>query len=76
MRLIVALVTLSLWTVPASAHVGEHGGMTFSQLLSHVLETDHIVFALIAVAVGIVSYRAGRRAEARAIQVRNKGGNA
>lgn len=75
MRFSAALVTLLLWTAPALAHAGEHGGMAFSKFLSHVLETDHIVFAAVAVAVavGILSYRAGRRAEAHAAEVRAKG---
>lgn len=75
MRVSAALVTLLLWTAPAFAHVGEHGGMTLSRLLSHLFETDHVVFAAIAVTVGILSYRAGRRAEARAIKVRSKDDN-
>ena len=69
---VTALGALMLLVAPAAAHVGEHGGMTLSQLASHVFETDHIVFAAIAIVVGILSYRAGRRAEARAIAVRRK----
>ena len=72
MRIAMSLAVPATRTVPAAAHVGEHTGMSLSQLASHVFETDHIVFATIAVAVGILAYRAGRRAEARAIAVRSK----
>lgn len=67
-----ALLLLVILTAPSSAHVGEHTGMTLTQFAAHVFETDHIVFAAIAIAVGVLSYRAGRRAEARALQVRSK----
>lgn len=67
MKVFPAIAGLVLSAVPAAAHVGEHQGMTLAQLASHVFETDHIVFAAIALVVGVLSYRAGRRAEARAM---------
>lgn len=70
---VITLGALAILTAPAAAHVGDHAEMTLSQLAAHVFETDHIVFAAIAVMVGILSYRAGRRAEARTIDVRAKG---
>lgn len=53
---------------PALAHQGDHAHFDWAGLISHVFETDHIVFAAIAVATGILAFRAGRRAEARAIK--------
>ena len=69
-----AIVALLASAAPAAAHFGDHGGMMLSQLASHVFETDHIVFAAVAVVVGILSYRAGRRAEQRtAVKARTTG---
>lgn len=53
-------------TFPAIAHQGDHAGMALREIISHVFETDHIVFAAIAIVTGILCFRAGRRAEARA----------
>lgn len=50
---------------PAFAHFGDHTVFALMDLLAHVFETDHIVFAAIAVLTGVLAYRAGRRAEAR-----------
>jgi hypothetical protein len=62
-RIIVATVLLS---APALAHPGEHGGFSLRELATHILEPDHILFAVLAAAVGVSAYRAGRRAEAKA----------
>ena len=58
-------VPIFLLTTPALAHFGDHTAMSLMALAGHVFETDHIVFAAIAVVTGIVSYRAGRKAEAQ-----------
>ena len=65
MKSVLTLLLASLAT-PALAHPGDHLGMTLAMLAEHLFETDHIVFALIAGAVGVLSYRAGRKAEIRA----------
>ena len=52
--------------LPALAHQGDHTGFDWAGLVAHVFEADHIVFAAIAVLTGILAFRAGRRAEARA----------
>ena len=57
---------------PAFAHVGEHGGLSLAALAAHFFETDHLVFAGLAVAVGLLAFRAGRRAEARAVRRRER----
>jgi hydrogenase/urease accessory protein HupE len=52
--------------LPAFAHVGDHSFIRSSaDAIWHLLEPDHIVFAVATVIVGIAAYRAGRRAEAR-----------
>lgn len=61
-----AFLPLAFFSFPALAHQGDHTGMTMWEIVEHVFETDHIVFAAIAVVTGIVCFRAGRRAEARA----------
>ena len=61
-----AVLPIVLLNFPALAHQGDHAGMTLREIVSHVFETDHIVFAAIAVITGILCFRAGRRAEARA----------
>jgi hypothetical protein len=68
-RLSLALMTAAIAT-PAYAHTGDHSFLRTSvDALWHVLEPDHVVFALLTLLVGIMAYRAGRnsgrRAEAR-----------
>jgi hypothetical protein len=46
-------------------HTGNHVGMNARELASHILEPDHVVFALTTIAVGVWCYHARRRAEAR-----------
>ena len=46
-------------------HIGDHAGMGLRELAAHLFEPDHIVFALVTMAVGVWCYRAGRRAQAR-----------
>ena len=67
------ITALSLLATPAGAHVGDHGGMTLSQLAEHFFETDHIVFAVLIVVAAVLAYRAGRRAEARAVAKARRG---
>lgn len=50
---------------PAFAHTGAHGHLDLAGLLAHIFEPDHLIFACIAALVGVLAYRAGRRAEAR-----------
>jgi hypothetical protein len=57
---------------PAFAHVGDHSGFDVASLLAHVFETDHIVFALLAVLMGVLAYRAGRRQEAKLKEAKRK----
>ena len=60
------LAAFALMTSPALAHQGDHSGFDFTSLVLHVLEPDHVIFAAIAVLTGILAYRAGRSAEAKA----------
>ena len=62
---------LALAATPALAHPGDHLGMTLAMLAEHLFETDHIVFALLAGVIGVLAYRAGRRAEIRAQESRH-----
>jgi len=62
---IIIIAIVSMFSVPAFAHQGDHTGFDIAGLISHVFETDHIVFAAIAVLTGVLAYRAGRRAETR-----------
>jgi hydrogenase/urease accessory protein HupE len=64
-RIAIYLLVLAA-SSPAFAHQGDHTHFDLAGLIAHVFETDHIVFALIAVLTGVLAYRAGRRAEARA----------
>jgi hydrogenase/urease accessory protein HupE len=57
-----AFLALSLLATPALAHQGNHTHLDLAALAAHVFETDHIVFAAIAVLTGIFAYRAGKRA--------------
>ncbi|KAF0226633.1 MAG: hypothetical protein FD175_3000 [Beijerinckiaceae bacterium] len=67
------IVVLSMLPLPALAHQGDHTGFDWAGLLAHVFETDHMVFAAIAVVTGILCFRAGRRAEAKAMAKRHQG---
>lgn len=51
---------------PALAHQGDHTGYDIAALVTHFFEWDHLLFSAIAVITGILCFRAGRRAEARA----------
>jgi hypothetical protein len=65
-RLSLALMTAAI-AAPAYAHTGDHSFLRTSvDALWHLLEPDHIVFAALTALVGVMAYRAGRRAEARA----------
>ncbi|MCU0818457.1 MAG: HupE/UreJ family protein [Beijerinckiaceae bacterium] len=50
------------------AHPGEHAHLGFVAALAHLFEPDHLLFAAITVIASVLAYRAGRRAEARAIE--------
>jgi hypothetical protein len=59
-------VLIAVASTPAFAHVGDHSFVrTTADAMWHVLEADHIVFAVLTVLVGVMAYRAGRRAVAR-----------
>ena len=62
----IALLPFVLLASPALAHQGDHTHFDWAGLFAHVFETDHIVFAAIAAVTGVLAYRAGRRAEAKA----------
>lgn len=61
---------LVLLASPALAHQGDHTHFDWAGLFAHFFETDHIVFAAIAALTGVLAYRAGRRAEAKAMGAR------
>ncbi len=52
----------------AFAHPGDHAHLGWASALMHLLEPDHIFFAIVTVVASVLAYRAGRRAEARAIE--------
>ncbi|MCA3594765.1 MAG: hypothetical protein ING72_07230 [Methylobacterium sp.] len=54
----------------ALAHPGEHAHLDWMSALAHFFEPDHIFFAIVTIIAGLLAYRAGRRAEARAIEKR------
>jgi hydrogenase/urease accessory protein HupE len=65
-RLLLAAVSCLTTVTPALAHPGDHSFIrTTADAIWHLLEPDHIVFAIVTVIVGIAAYRAGRHAEAR-----------
>lgn len=61
-RLAFAPLAFTLLATPALAHFGDHTALSLMALAEHVFETDHIVFAAIAVLTGVLAYRAGKRA--------------
>lgn len=62
-----------VFAFPAFAHQGDHTHFDWAGLLAHVFEPDHVIFAGIAVVAALIAYRAGRRAEARAIARKETG---
>lgn len=64
-------VLLAFAATPALAHPGDHLGMTLAMLAEHLFEADHIVFATLAGIIGVLAYRAGRKAEIRAQEQRH-----
>lgn len=60
------IVVLSMLPIPALAHQGDHTHYDIVGLVAHFLEWDHLLFSAIAVITGILCFRAGRRAEAKA----------
>lgn len=60
------IAMLAAAATPALAHPGDHAGFDFAALAAHVFEPDHIIFATLAGIIGVLAYKAGRRAEARA----------
>ena len=52
--------------MPAQAHPGGHSHMSFLELLQHLTQPDHLALLALAVGVGLIAYRWGRRIEARA----------
>lgn len=65
MKHLIALFLMAS-TAPALAHPGDHAGLDLLMLTRHFFEPDHIIFAMLAGAVGVLAYRAGRKAEAKA----------
>jgi hypothetical protein len=59
---------ITLLSSRAFAHVGDHALFDWAGLIAHLLEPDHLFFAGVTVLTGFLAYRAGRRAEARAIE--------
>jgi hypothetical protein len=61
-----AAAVLALLATPALAHPGDHSGLSLLGSLAHIaLEPDHLIFAAATVAVGVLAYRAGKRAGAK-----------
>lgn len=72
MRSITALF-LSLAVTPVLAHPGDHTGFSTVAFGWHVLlEPDHLFFAALTVAVGVVAYRIGKRAGHKEARVETK----
>ena len=61
-----------LFSSAALAHQGTHGHLDILGVLAHIFEPDHVIFAAIAIVSSVLAYRAGRRAEARAIAKRGE----
>ena len=53
-------------------HIGDHTHLGLWSLVSHLIEPDHVFFAVLTVAVGVGAYRYGRKVEAR-VHTRDKG---
>jgi hypothetical protein len=64
-RPMACLLALSTLTAAAAAHPGNHTQMTLIELVRHTAEADHLAFLALNVIVGILAFRAGRRAEAK-----------
>mgnify|MGYP006336505049 CR=1 FL=1 len=64
-RVLTSLLVLSALSSAAAAHPGEHGRMSLVEVITHYAEPDHLAFLALTVIVGYVSYRLGRRTEAR-----------
>jgi len=56
---------LTLAAAPAFAHTGDHGGLSLMQAAAHMFEADHIIFALLSAGIGVLAYKAGRKAAMR-----------
>lgn len=66
----IAILLFFLIATPTLAHVGDHAAFSMKALLGHLLELDHIAFAVIGAGAAWLAFKAGRRAEARAQQRR------
>lgn len=65
------LIAIALSATPAMAHPGNHAGLDLAALAAHLFEADHIIFATLAAIIGVLAYKAGRRAEARKQEARH-----
>jgi hydrogenase/urease accessory protein HupE len=63
-----AICAFMLLPSTAFAHPGDHVHLDWASTLAHLFEPDHIFFAGVTVFASALAYRAGRRAEARAIE--------
>jgi hypothetical protein len=65
MRLLILIAPLASATV-AHAHVGDHTHLPVSGVLAHLLETEHVILATLAIAIGATAIGAYKLLRLRA----------
>jgi hypothetical protein len=73
LRIAIALAVMFTATI-ASAHPGDHAGLSMSAMGQHLLDWSHLPLALVSVTAGVLAFRAGWRAKARVL-ARKRGGS-
>jgi hypothetical protein len=63
-----AICLFLLLPTAAWAHPGDHSHFDWAGFWGHLFEPDHLFFAAVTIIAAVLAYRAGRRAEARAIE--------
>lgn len=53
----IAMLTAS----PALAHVGEHGRLSWLELVGHYTEPDHLSSLVVSIGIGLLAFYFGRR---------------
>jgi hypothetical protein len=71
-RLTSAMAIVAIPATVAIAHPGDHSSLAFATLGRHLLEWDHLAILFAMSLVGGLAYRAGRRAEARAVAAKER----
>ena len=69
---IASAIAIGAPLVPANAHPGGHAQMSWLEFARHYTEPDHLAFLALAVLVGWLAFRWGRRIEARAQRAASK----